>query len=200
MKIMYLLFFSILYSVSGVFAQARHTIFLTTGYTYNNFVEINKEEVLNSNGFLLALGFNYKLFTFKKTYTEIGLAAKSIFSSGILNDNRFNAQTLRLAMPLKVTYPLSNKWEASGGFIFQNNVDIGELDFKLRDKYSWRVDMLVEAKYLLNEHWYSTAGLTMNLRSIPDPYFINDPKIAFLIGIAKRISFAKNSKTPKTKL
>ena len=179
-------------------AQNRHSLFLNAGYTYNTKITINDQEVKNSEGLLLTIGGLYKVYSYKSFYTEIGLAGKTIFASGEVNEKRFNSRTLRLAVPVKLNYKLSPKWEGTGGFIFQNNTDLSKLDLRLRDKYSWRVDFLAEVKYILNEQWFVTTGLKINLRKIPHSYLINDPADAFLIGVGRRIKWLRKEKIKKT--
>ncbi len=184
---------SILFVLTGQ-AQSKHALFLSTGYTYNTSIRINGEEVKDSEGYVLNYGLNYRILQFKTFSTEIGLAGKTIFSSGELRRERFSANTLRLAMPIKFVVPVSKKWSATSGFIFQNNVDISEFDFRLRDKYSWRVDFATEARYTINKYWYLTGGFALNLRDMPDAYFINDPKASFQIGIARHTVILKKNK------
>jgi len=65
-------------------------------------------------------------------------------------------------------------------FIIQNNADFNSLDLRLRNKYDWRYNLFGETKYWIKEDWYVTASGNFNLRNIPDPFFINDPKVTFL--------------------
>ncbi|MFT5168944.1 MAG: outer membrane receptor protein involved in Fe transport [Saprospiraceae bacterium] len=197
MKKNYLLILIIFYAVLSVQAQSKYAIFLNSGYTYNESLELNGEEVKNSLGYVFTLGLTYKAITYKSIYAEIGLAGKTIFSSGKVDGRFYNARTFRVAMPVKFVFPIADKWEVSSGVVVQNNVDFSEFDLRLRDKYSWRINFLAEAKYRLNSRWYLTAGLRLNMRKIPDAYFVNDPKKAILIGIGKRIN---NRKTEKIKL
>ena len=175
-------------------AQSRYSVFLNAGYSYNETFKLNDEEVKNSIGYVFYMGLAYKVIRYKKMYSEIGLAGKTIFSSGEIAGSFYSARTLRLAMPLKFAFPVSDKWEIFSGFVFQNNVDVSEFDIRLRDKYSWRVDYSLEAKYLLNNRWYLTAGFSLNMRKIPDSYFVNDPRNAILIGLNRRITILKSKK------
>ncbi|MFT4755160.1 MAG: hypothetical protein ACI85Q_002726 [Salibacteraceae bacterium] len=176
-------------------AQNRISFFLNTAYTFNNSVELLGEEVEKSTGYSLDLGMTYKFIRSKVVFTEIGLSGKTIFSSGRLHGRRFEATTYRMTIPLKVVFPLPNKKiQFSGGFVFQNNVDYTKLDFLLEDRYSWRVNFLLETRYLLQRQWYLTGGFSWNIRNIPDAYFINDPKVALVIGIIRNINFTKKKK------
>jgi len=160
MKQYYFIFLLTLFLNPESLAQStpRHTLFLSNGYTFNPALQLNGDAVEESRGYVVTAGLMYRMFSYKKIHTEIGLAAKSIFSSGTVNDESYYTSALRLAMPLKFTVALSDQWEVSSGFSFQNNVEIRKVDFRLRDKYSWRVDFLTEARYLLNERWFLTLG------------------------------------------
>jgi len=86
----------------------------------------------------------------------------------------------------------------ASGVVFQNNVDFDEFDIRMRDKYAWRVNLLLEVQYLLKNDTFLTLGFSNNLRKkIPDSYFINDPKIAFLVGLQKSLHFSKNKNKNK---
>jgi len=192
-KFALLIFFSCFFVLS-ISAQSRHTIFFNNGYTFNNSIELNGEPVQDSRGYNFNLGLMYRVFTSKVFNTEIGLAGKTIFSTGLINNERFNARTLRLAMPIKFIIPITSTWTLGSGFRFQNNVDVSEFDIRLRDKYSWRVDFITEARYFLNKQWYLSIGISANLRTLPDSYVINDPTTAIFVGIAKPIHLIKNKK------
>lgn len=193
MKKNYLVFIiTFLFALNGQ-GQSRHSFFVYTGYTYNDFVEINEEKVVNSRGYLLNFGLNYRILDFQLFSTEIGFAGKTIFSSGKVGGQKFSANTLRLAMPVKFIIPVSTKWAVVSGFMFQNNVDASEFDIRLRDKYSWRVDYTLEARYFISEDWFISGGFALNLRDTPDAYFINDPKASFIIGLARH-TFLFNKK------
>lgn len=195
-KIYFPLVFIILFVINGQ-GQSKHSFFLYTGYTYNDYVEINGEEVKNSEGYLLNFGLNYRVLDFNFFSTEIGFAGKTIFSFGKIGNDRFSANTLRLAMPIKFITPVSKNWSAVTGFMFQNNVDASEFDIRLRDKYSWRVDFTIEARYSINEKWFLSGGFAINLRDTPDAYFINDPKASFMIGLARHTFIFKNKKNKR---
>jgi len=189
-KFIFLLLVVLVVPISSL-AQLRHTLYGNVGYTFSPDIELGRGEVKKSRGTMLTLGGRWRIFTYKKTEMEIGLAAKSVLASGLIDDRSFRAATLRMAVPIRVAVPINNLWGVSGSFVFQNNVDFRELDLRLRDKYSWRVDFLTEANYQLNDRWSMSAGLSLNLRQIPDSYFVNDPKISILFGIARRINLKK---------
>lgn len=175
-------------------AQSRHTFFVNAGPAFNPYIKLNGEEVEQSKGYTINLGLMYKVLRFKQTYTEIGFAGKTIFSTGIINEKRFRARTLRLAMPVKMVFPFLDKWAIASGFRFQNNVDVSEFDIRLRDKYSWRVDFLTEIRYQLNPLWYLNIGWSSNLRDLPDAYVINDPQTVVFIGVARNVHLFKRKK------
>ncbi len=187
------LFLVLLCMTESAAAQARHTLYGNMGYTFNQSAE-SDADIKNTKGFAFTLGGRYRLFSIKKVDVEIGLAAKTILAAGKLDSISYSSSTLRMAVPVRFSVPLSEKWGASGSFIFQNNVDFRQFDLRLRDKYSWRLDFLGEANYQLNDKWYLTAGLSVSLRNLPDPFLINDPKTAILVGVARRVVFRKKSK------
>lgn len=174
--------------------QSKHSLLLHTGYTWTNNLSLNELAVENAQGVVLDLGLGYRLFQTSFMFSELALTGKTIFASGQLNNRTFNATTFRLTLPIKFVFPLPNtNIQLASGAVFQNNVDFHEFDFRLRDKYAWRVNLLLEVRYLLKNKTALTIGFSSNLRdNIPDPYFINDPKIAFLIGLQKPLNFSKN--------
>ena len=176
-------------------AQSKYAIFLNTGYTFNDEIELKEEVISQSQGYSIDAGFTYRFFTRKFIAAEIGLSGKTIFASGKLQANTFQVTTFRLTAPLKFIYQFPRtKFAISSGFIFQNNVDFPEFDFRLRDKYAWRVNYLLEVRYALNSQTNLTFAWHNNLRKIPDPYFINDPKMGITIGVTKALYFIKKKK------
>ena len=201
MEIKYLFLVLLFHLINETQAQPKHSFSLNTGYAFNTSIELDGEAVEKSRGYILNLGFSYRLFKNKWMYSEIGLSGKSIFSSGNLDNRSFNGKTLRLAIPINLVFPISTKkLQFSTGVILQNNVDFSKFDFRLRDNYSWRINALLETRYLLKNQMYLMIGVNWNLRNnIPDSYFVNDPKISFLVGISKWIDFSKNKKNKHEK-
>lgn len=194
MKKKYLLLILIFAAVE-VFAQPRRSIFLNTGYSFSNSLQLNNEKVENSRGYVITFGGALKVFSVKKKYFSLGVAGKTIFATGSVNGEKFSASTLRLAFPLRIHFPLSEKWLVSTGFNFQNNLDFLDPDFRLGYRYLWRIDYSAGVKYLLTDQWAVTANADFNLRNMPDVFFLNDPKFAVLVGIEKR--FYNKRKTKK---
>ncbi len=194
MKKIYLLLF-LFFITSDVEAQPRRSIFLNTGYSFNNSLQINNGKVKNSRGYVITFGGALRLFSFKKNYVSLGIAGKTIFSSGSRNGEKFNASTVRFVFPLRITLPLTEQWRVSTGFNFQNNLDFLDPDFRLGYRYLWRVDYSAGMKYLLTNQWSLTANADFNIRNMSDAFFLNDPKFSVLIGIEKR--FHKRRKTKK---
>lgn len=192
MKKKYLLFFFIFVTFEIV-AQSRRSVFLDSGYSFSNSLQLNNEKIKNSRGYIITFGGSIKVFSIKKIYLSIGIAGKTIFTSGSRNGEKYNASTLRLVFPLKMIFPLTEKWAVSAGINFQNNLDFNDPDFRLGYKYLWRVDYSAGMKYLLANQWSLTTSVNFNLQNIPDLFFLNDPKIAVLIGVEKQ--FYKKTKT-----
>lgn len=176
------------------FAQKKHSFFFNTGYTFNRSLELNEQAVKNSQGYLFKLGGVKKLFSYKANSFELGFALKTIFTSGQTGDTKFNASTLRVTVPVRFVFPIAEKWQFATGFIIQNNEDLNTLDWKLRNKYDYRYDIFGEVKFFFNEDWFLTASGNFNFQKIPDPFFINDPKVAFAIGIGKRVLIINKKK------
>ena len=178
----------------AAYGQKKHTFFLNAGYTYNRSIELNEQAVENSQGYFFTAGGAKKLLSYKGYSFELGFTIKTIFASGQVDDLKFNATTLRLMLPVRFVFPVSKRWQLATGILFQNNEDLRTLDWKLRNKYDWRYDVFGEIKFLLGNDWFLTASGNINLQKIPDPFFINDPKIAFSIGIGKSILIINKKK------
>jgi len=151
MKLKYLYLLLLLpYSYTSQ-AQSKHAIFLNTGYTFNDNIELKEEIITKSRGYSVDVGLTYRFFTRKFMAAEIGFSGKTIFATGTFQAQTFRATTFRITAPLKFIYPLPRtKLAFASGLIFQNNVDFTEFDFRLRDKYAWRVNYLLEVRYTLN--------------------------------------------------
>jgi hypothetical protein len=191
MKKRHFLFFFI-FTAFEVIAQPDRTIFLNSGFSFNNNLQLNAAKVTNSKGYVLTYGGSLTVFSVKEKYLSIGIAGKTIFASGVRNAEKFNVVTLRLVFPLKMVFPLTEKWLVSPGFNFQNNIDLNDPDFRLGYKNLWRLDYSVGMKYLIKNQWFMTTKVKLNLQNIPDVFFFNDPKFALLVGIEK--SFFKDTK------
>lgn len=200
MKIVYAFFFPFLLFALNGSAQSKRAIFLQTGYTFNNSIVLNEEIVEASKGYSVDAGFTYRFFTRKWMSSEIGVSGKTIFATGRIQQHSFKATTFRLTIPLKLVFPIPNtKFAIANGVIFQNNVDFTEFDFRLRDKYSWRVNYSLEGRYVLNPKTSLLIAWHSNLRNIPDPYFVNDPKMSIVIGLTQAIHFKRKTNRRRAK-
>lgn len=195
MKIKYGYFYFLLMLTWTTQAQSKYSIFINSGYTFNKELELREKTVQQSKGYSIDLGINYIPWRSKFGTVEAGVSGKIIFASGKLQNDRFQASTFRLNLPLKLVFSIPNtKLQGVTGAIFQNNVDFSEFDFRLRDKYSWRINYAVEVRYLWKPRLAFTIAWQANLRDIPAPYFINDPKMSITIGIVKAIPFKNRKK------
>ncbi len=198
MKIAYHFFLSFIFFTFNGSAQSKRAIFLQAGYTFNNSIVLKEEIVQASKGYSIDAGFTYRFFSRQWMTSEIGISGKIIFATGRMQQHTFQAATFRLTVPLKFVVPIPyTKFAIASGFLFQNNVDFTEFDFRLRDKYSWRVNYALEGRYLLNPTTNLLIAWHSNLRNIPDPYFVNDPKMAIVIGLTKAIGLKKRAKKEK---
>ena len=100
MQTIYAILLLLLFSSITVYAQPKHSFFLNAGYTYNSPIELNEQAVENSQGYLFSLGGVKKLVSYKEYSFELGFALKTIFTSGQIGDMKFNATTLRVAIPV----------------------------------------------------------------------------------------------------
>ncbi len=203
MKAIYAVLLLTLFSYFSASSQKKHSFFLNTGYTYNRSIQLNEQAVENSRGYLFTLGGAKKLFFYKEYSFELGLAVKTIFSSGQIGDLSFNAATLRVTVPVRFVFPVAEKWQLATGFIIQNNENLNTLDWKLRNKYDWRYDVFGEVKFFFREDWFLATSVNFNPQNIPDPFLLNDPKVAFSIGMGKSILIVnkrKNARKEKRKL
>lgn len=194
MQTIYAILPLLLFPFITVYAQPKHSFFLNAGYTYNSPIELNEQAVENSQGYLFTLGGVKKLISYKENSFELGFALKTIFTSGQIGDINFNATTLRVAIPVRFVFPITKKYSLATGFIIQNNEDLNNLDWRLRNKYDWRFNVFGEIKFFVSEDWFLTTSGTFNIQKMPDPFFINDPKIAFSIGIGKRVLIPRKKK------
>ena len=195
MKVIYLFLAVTFFSIQSSQAQTKISYFFNSSYAFNNSIELLGEEVERSRALSLDLGATYRFFTRKVFFTEIGLSGKTIFARGQLENRAFGSTTFRVTMPLKIVFPrFDKKTQFAGGFVFQNNVDFSRITRLVEDKYSWRVNLLLETRYLLRAPWYLTGGFSLNLRNIPDSYFINDPRISFAIGVVRTLAFTYQKK------
>jgi len=166
-------------------AQNGFTIHLKTGYGFNPEMDLNNQTVRKSRGLTIDFGSTYKAFIFKKWYAEIGLGGRTIFSSGKLGELSFEAQTLRALMIANVGFEISDKWEVFTGLVLQNNKDFTEISFM--EKYFWRLNQTVGARYVIAPKWNLTSNWSFDLRNLPDPFLVNDPKFLVQIGIEKQL-------------
>ncbi len=176
-------------------APSKHRLFLDVGYSFNEDVKVAGIPVEGSRGTTVTIGGTYRIFRYKKFQTELGLAAKTIFSWGKRDDKNFNATTLRIGMPLNLVFSINQKWSISSGFFLQNNVDRSEFDLRLRDKYSWRVNFIPELRYALSPLWEVNMKGHFNMRDMADAYIINDPDFGFSIGVSRSIFMIGKAKT-----
>ncbi len=187
LPIIYIIFLLLLFPFMVAFGQPKHSFFLNTGFTFNPSVELDEQTVKNSNGYFFTIGGLKKIVTYKDNSLELGFALKTVFTSGQIGNASFNTATLRLAIPIRLVFPVGKKCWLATGMIIQNNEDLNTLDWRLRNKYDWRYDFFGEIKCFISKDWFLTTSGSINLTKIPDPFFINDPKVTFSIGIGKNV-------------
>ncbi len=193
-RTIYSILLLLLLPIVSAYAQKKHAFFLSTGYTNNTSIKLKGQTIGNSQGYLFTLGGVKKLISYKDHSFELGFALKTIFTSGQIDDLQFNASTLRVTVPVRFVFSVAEKWQLATGFIIQNNEDLNTLDWKLRNKYDWRYDVFGEIKFFFKKDWFLTTSGNFNLKKMPDPFFINDPKAAFSIGIGKNILIVNKRK------
>ena len=185
MKKHILLTFIIFVFALNMQAQKGFIVHLKTGYTFNSKIELNNQPVRKSRGFVIDFGGTYSFNVYKKWYSEFGLAGRTIFSSGEINQISFDASTLRALMIANVGFQMSNQWKIYTGVVFQNNNDFVKTD--LRIKYFWRLNHIVGTRYVINPKWNLTSSWSFDLRNLPDSFLINDPKFLFQIGVERQL-------------
>ena len=168
-----------------MYAQNGFISHIKTGYAFNSKIELNNQAVRKSRGYTIDFGGSYKIIVFKKWYSEFGLAGRTIFSSGEIDEISFNATTLRALMIGNVGFQISNQWEIYTGVVFQNNNDFTKIDFRV--KYFWRLNHITGTRYAIAPKWYLTSSWSFDLRNLPDPFLINDPKFLFQIGVERQL-------------
>ena len=127
----------------------------------------------------------YEFRIYKKLYGETGLNGRAIFATGKIRGNSYNAKTLRLRLPIKLGWTISEKWKVASGIAIQNNKDFTLID--LREKYFWRCNLLLEGKYDWKRKWFLVANMNYELRKLPDAYFLNDPRLFLTVGVGRKI-------------
>jgi len=135
----------------------------------------------------------YRFQIWKRLFGQVGLGSRYIYASGKIDGISFRSTTIRLQMPLKFNYPLSERWIIGIGTSIQNNKDLLKSDF--REPYFWRANLILEGTYFWLDRWYCKGSLFYEGRNVPDAYLINDPKIGILFGLGWRI-WKKKSQTP----
>ncbi|MFK7807810.1 MAG: outer membrane beta-barrel protein [Saprospiraceae bacterium] len=166
-------------------AQRGLSLSAVMGTAINPTLDINGEQVKNTYGFLFHTEATYTFTIYKKLYGEAGLATRLILSSGEIDNISYNAQTLRVQMPLKLGCQITQKWTAALGVAFQNSKDVLESDF--RERYFWRPNLVAEAKYFWTKKWFIKGSFNYLIRNLPEGYLVNDPKVGLLFGIGRHL-------------
>lgn len=185
MKKRFILFIIIHFFLIKIQAQPGFLFHLKTGYAFNPKIDLNNQLIKESKGLVVDFGGAFKIPVYKKLYTEFGITGRTIFSSGKVEDTDFDAQTLRILFSPQLGFQLSKQWEIYSGVVFQNNKDFSKTD--LREKFFWRANYTLGTRYEIAEKWYLSGEGSFDLRNVPDPFLINDPKFLFLIGLARRL-------------
>lgn len=165
--------------------QSSFAIPLKIAYGINSPINLYQDTVGYASGMIIQSGITYELSIRQKFFVETGIAGRVIFAFGKIKGNCFDARTLRLRIPVKLGYNLSNKWKIASGITLQNNKDFGRTD--IREKHFWRCNLLLEGKYNWKKKWLWIAHLNYELRNLPNAYFINDPQLILGLGIARKI-------------
>jgi hypothetical protein len=179
LKYYFLLF--LLFSFGKSWGQNNFSIPLKIGYGFNSSISLNEDETSNVNGIIIQSGLEYEFKIYKKFFAETGLAGRAIFAFGGTENSTYKAQTLRLRLPIKLGWTISEKWKVASGIAIQNNKDFTTID--LREKYFWRCNLLFEGKYNWVRNWFWVANINYELRDLPNAYYLNDPRLIISLGI-----------------
>jgi len=155
------------------------------GLGFNTPITLNGDKLKSAYSTIFDMNATYQFKFFKKSYAEVGLGGRYIFSSGKLGELPFKAHTLKMQMPVNLLYQLSKKWGLATGLILRNTKEVLDSDF--REKFFWRLGLTGEGRYTWKSKWYLTCGISYELRNIPTGYFLNDPKMALLIGLRRKL-------------
>ncbi|MEM6966341.1 MAG: hypothetical protein AAF573_16375 [Bacteroidota bacterium] len=123
---------------------------------------------------------------FKKIFGEIGLGGRAIFAFGEVGDIRYQTQTLRAVVPLRLGYQVSEAWDISTGLTIQNNFDFKGI-ITSRDNFLWRYNYTLRGRYFHVHRWCFFGELSYGVNNIPDAYFLNDPRAIVFLGVAKKL-------------
>tara|TARA_B110000967_G_C18617089_1_gene426904 strand:- start:170 stop:742 length:573 start_codon:yes stop_codon:yes gene_type:complete len=179
----YFLFIFFLSSFGKSWGQNNFSIPLKIGYGFNSSISLNEDETSNVNGIIIQSGLEYEFKIYKNLFAETGLAGRAILASGKTENSSYKAKTLRLRLPVKLGWTISEKWKVASGIAIQNNKDFITID--LREKYFWRYDLLFEGKYNWVKNWFGVASINYELRNLPNAYFINDPRFVISLGVGR---------------
>lgn len=175
----------LLFCFGKSWGQSNFSIPLKIGYGFNSSINLNEDKINHASGLIIQTGVEYEFKIYKHLFIETGIGGRAIRAYGKTKGNSFEAKTLRLRLPIKIGWAISEKWKAASGIAFQNNKDFTTID--LREKYYWRCNFLLEGKYNWTKEMFLVANINYELRDLPDAFFINDPRSVISFGIGRKL-------------
>lgn len=183
-KTITLLFFILFISLKS-FSQKQFSAEILTGFGINKNLKLVNQDIKDYNIYSTQINANYKFKLYKNIFAETGLGAQWYFSSGKVALSNFKTTSLRLNLPVIISYPILNKINIGVGVTISNNKDFE--DFRSKSNHNLRTSLVLKGSYNLKENFDLVLMFKHNLSDSPDLYLINQPNSDLSIGVSYKL-------------
>lgn len=167
------------------YGQKKLSFEILTGIGSNKSLSLLNQDIQDYTIFTTQINANYRFKLYKDFSAETGLGGQWYFSSGSVGLSKFKTTSLRLNLPLIISYPIREKITVGAGVSITTNDDFDDIDFKTQ--HSLRTSLLLKGSYALNEDFGILLIIKQNVSDIPDLYFVNQSSTDILVGVSFNI-------------
>jgi len=186
----YFLPFILLLNFNLLISQNQFKVEFDVGYAFQGDTKINNESLGVTDALGLRLGINYQKALYKKIFFEAGLFSKYNRSKNTIENLTFISNSLKLQLPIYISYKLNKNWDLSLGVSIENNKDFS--DFELSREYNMRYDFLTKIVYNYTKKLSFSFYTNWAVSELPDYYTISSPKNGIYFGVAYNLFTIKN--------
>lgn len=170
----------------STFSQNEFELESNFGISFQSKMMLNNENLDNTNAFGLRFGVNYIKKIKNKFDIEIGLYGKYNKNKNEIENTKFTSNSLKLQLPLYISYSINKIWKINIGSSIENNRDFNDIDFKREDNL--RYDLLTKLIYNFNPKINFSLYSHWMLNQVSDTFTINTPRNGIYLGVIYKLS------------
>ncbi len=147
--------------------------------------ELNQRELTNSQHLGFLIGANWQIMLYKRIYIETGVYGKFVQGQSETELACFTSKLISAQLALLIGFKGTNKWQYSGGLIFENNRDFE--DMNINQPFNLRYYASAKTCYQIKSKLGISLSANFNLAKIPKSYLIINPANYASLGVIYKL-------------